>query len=164
MASGDTLLIFQPAGADYPSANPATLGSRNNRLHHEFDSGTPENVDFPFILPRNYAGGGLTVYLHWSAESATSGNVVWDAQIERIGDGQIDIDADSFAAAQSVTDAAPATSGFVTPAAITFTSGAQMDSIVAGEIGRLRVTRNASSGSDTMSGDSELHRIEIKET
>ena len=163
MASGDTLLLFVPASADYPTSNAAAINARNTHLMHQFDSGTDESVIFPFVLPRHYAGGGLTVYLHWSGETATSGNVVWNAAFERVGDGSQDIDSTSFASVQAVTDAAPGTSGFVTPAIITFTNG-QIDGLLVGEMGRIKITRDANNGSDTMSNDAELHRVEIKET
>jgi hypothetical protein len=116
-------------------------------------------------MPRHYAGGGVTVYLHWAASTDTTAahHCYWDAAFERIAADDLDIDADSFAAAQSVdTDHCNATSGKVTITAITFTNGAQMDSVVAGDLFRLRITRDAAN--DDLTGDAELLGIEIKET
>ena len=116
---------------------------------------------FSAVLPRSYAGGGLTVYLHWMATTAITGNVVWTAEIERCN---TDLDADSFAAAQSVTDTCNGTSGIIEVASIAFTDGAQMDSLAAGEVFRIKVSRDADNGADTLVGDAELVAVEIRET
>ena len=114
-------------------------------------------------MPRHYDGGGLTVYIHYSMTSATSGDIDWDVALERIGDGQQDVDSDGFAAANSVDNSTvPVTSGLVDIVNATFTDGADMDSIAVGEKFRIKVTRDASS--DTAVGDAELHAVEIKET
>lgn len=164
MASGNTLATFGPQDNIPPASFFATLDTRNGHLVLDFDASEDENAIFEGVLPRTYAGGGLTVYIHWAATSATSGNCVWNAAFERIGEGQQDIDSDGFATAQTVTAAAPGTSGNVDIASIAFTDGAQIDSIAVGEVFRLKITRDADNGSDTMTGDAELLAIEIKET
>lgn len=164
MASGDTLIVFGPLSNEPPASAYATLDTRNAHPVLDFDAATDEEAVFTGVLPRNYGGGGLTVDLIWAASSATSGNVVWDAAIERIGAAQQDIDSDGFAAVQSATGAANATSGNTTVTSITFTSGAQMDNLAAGELFRLKVRRDANNVSDTMVGDAELLGVEIRET
>lgn len=173
MASGNTLLILDAANARLPGSSAAqfvslsggaTPGERDVLL--AFDSGTIEYADWKCVLPRHYAGGGLTLTLTWSAASATTGNVIWGAAIRRMNDDAEDFD--STAHSYDFND----TSGVTAPSAvgensydnITFTSGADMDSLAAGEVFWLRIRRNASSGSDTMSGDSYLGTIEIRET
>jgi len=163
MASGDTLLILTPLSNEAPNADYATLDVRNEHPVLDFeDAGTKEAV-FTGVLPRSYAGGGLTVNVHFAMSSATSGNVVWNAEIERMHSTQ-DIDSAGFAAAQSHTEAAPGTNGYPAVAEITFTDGAQMDSLAAGEAFRIRISRDGGNGSDTASGDAELLAVEIKET
>lgn len=164
MASGNTLLTIPVPANEPPGSNYATLDTRNGHPVLDFDAATSESAIFTCVLPRTYAGGGLTVYVHWAATSATSGDVVWNVAVERIGEGQQDLDADGFATAQAVTATAPATSGNVDIAAVTFTAGAQMDSLAVGEAFRLKVTRNAADAGDTMTGDAELVGIEVKET
>lgn len=164
MASGDTLLLFSPLNNEPPSSAYATHDLRNGHPVLDFDAATDESALFSGILPQHYDGGGITIYIHWAGTSATSGNVVWNTAIERIGEGQQDTDSDSFATAQAVTAAAPGTSGNVDIASIAHTSGAQMDSAAVGELFRLKVTRDADNGSDTMTGDAELFYIEIRET
>ena len=163
MASGDTLLVFLPQANEPPTSNYATLDTRNNHPVLDFDASTNEDAIFSGIMPRNYDGGGLTVYLHYAMSSATSGDVDWDVAFERIGDQQQDIDSDGFAAANSVDNTTvPGTSGNVDIVNVTFTDGADMDSIAVGEGFRMKVTRDATS--DTASGDAELRFVEIKET
>lgn len=166
MASGDTLLVFTPLCNEPPSSNFATLDFRNLHPVLDFDATTDEEAVFTGILPRNYAGGGLTINTHWAFTSATSGSLRVQAAIERIDASSLDIDADSFASFQSAGGTAPGTSGQVIVVAVTMTSGAQMDSLAAGEAFRLKIRRDAddTSGTDNVSGDAELLAVEIKET
>jgi len=165
MASGNTLLILGPLDNEPPSSSFATLDVRNLHPVLDFDGAADESAVFSAIMPRNYAGGGVTVYIHFAATSATSGNVVWTSSFERIGDGSQDIDSDSFASANTVTHATSGTSGNVEIASIAHTDGAQMDSVAAGELFRLKITRDADNASDTVDAtDVELVGVEIKET
>jgi len=165
MSSGDTLLIFQPYNNEPPSSNYATLDLRNNHPVLDFiHTGTNESSVFSAVMPRNYAGTtGLTVYIHYSMTSAVTGTVDWDAQFERIGDQQQDVDSDNFAAVQSVDNTdVPGVSGYVDIVSIAFTDGGEMDSVAVGELFRLKITRDAVN--DDATGDAELHAVEIKET
>jgi hypothetical protein len=162
MASGDTLLIFTAQHNQQPSANGATLDLRNNIPVLDFDAGTDEYAVFSAILPRIYAGGGLTVNCWCMATSATTGDVIMQAAIER---GTTDMDSDSFAAAQSsAAVTANGTSGILFNVPVAFTNGAQMDSLAAGEPFRLKINRDANAAGDTMTGDLELVSVEVKET
>ncbi len=163
MASDDTLLIFTPLANEPPVSVPALLDTRNSHPVLDFDDSTNWSAVFTAIMPRNYAGGGLTVYIHYAMSTATSGDVDWDVSFERIGDQQQDLDSDGFAAAQSVDNTTvPGTSGLVDIVSVAFTDGAQMDSIAVAESFRIKITRDAVS--DTASGDGELVAVEIKET
>lgn len=163
MASGNTLLIFLAEEGRPPTSAGATFDVRNNIACWDFDDTTGESVVFTGVLPRNYAGGGITVYLHWAATTATSGTGGWLVAFERIGDGQQDIDSDGFASGQTVTAATvPATSGHVKITNVAVSDGANMDSIAVGELFRLKVTRDVAN--DTAAGDLELYAVELKET
>lgn len=163
MATGNTLVIFGPLDNEPPASSYATLDTRNGHPCLDFDASADESAIFTAVLPRHYAGGGITITLIWSATSATSGDVIWNTAIERMDTGT-DIDADSFATANAATATTGATSGTPAYTTVAHTSGAQMDSLAAGEAFRLKVTRDADNGSDTMTGDAELLGIEIKET
>lgn len=164
MASADTLLIFTPLHNEPPSSNPATLDTRNQRPVLDFDASTNEDAVFSAIMPQNYAGTtGVTVFLHYAMSSAEADTVDWDVSFERVGDQQLDIDGDSFAAVNSVDNTTvPGTSGLVDIVSVAFTDGADMDSVAAGEGFRMKVTRDAAN--DDAAGDAELVWVEIRET
>lgn len=166
MASGDTLTVIGPYHNEPPATNYATLDTRNGRPCLDFDAdAATEAAIFSFIMPRNYAAGGITVYLHWAATSANSGNVIWQTSFERIGNDQQSMDADGFATAVTWSaKAASATAGNLLISDQAHTNGAQIDSTVVGEMARIKVERLGSNGSDTMTGDAELYAIELKET
>ena len=167
MATTDTLLVFPPQANEPPLSNFATLDLRNNHPVLDFDASTDEEAIFKGVLPKQYDGGGLTVKIYASFSSATSGNVVWQASIERVGDEVQDIDSDGFAALRGTgAVAVPTTSGLVQEFTITFTSGSQMDSLVAGEAFRLKIRRDAddTSATDDATGDAELWAAEVRET
>lgn len=163
MATGNTLLVFTPQQNSPPASNFATLDTRNGHWVLDFDDTTAEAAIFAGIVPRIYGGGGITVYVHWAATSATSGTGGWTVEFERIADGGQDIDSDGFASAQTITAATvPATSGVLIYTNVAVTNGANMDSIAVGESFRIRIKRDVSN--DTATGDLELESVELKET
>ena len=164
MASGDTLVIWTIHGNEPPASNFATIDLRNAHPTLDFDAAADEEAVFSSALPQHYGGGGIDVLLHYAMSSATTGNVVLGSSFERVGDGQQDIDSDSFATENTSTKAVPATSGFVDIETIAHTNGAEIDSIAVGEKFRLKVRRVGTSGSDTATGDLELVAVELRET
>lgn len=162
MASGDTLVTFHPYQNEPPSSNYALADLRNGHPVLAFDDTTSWVAIFSGILPRNYGGGGLTVYIHASAV-ATSGTMGWLIAIERMDDSSLDIDADSFASNVTVTAATvPGTSGQTLALNGAFSSGAAMDSLAAGEQFRLKVARDVAN--DNAVGNVQVTMIEVKET
>ena len=102
-------------------------------------------------MPRHYASSGVTVYIHYAMASAEADTIDWDAAFERIGDQQQDIDADSFAAVQSINGTTvPGTSGVIDVVSVAFTDGAQMDSVTAGDAFRMTIARDIA---DTAAAD-----------
>jgi hypothetical protein len=163
MAAGDFLIGFTPHQYEPPPSNFATPDLRNSHPVLDFDAATNESANFTGFMPWHYGGGGVTVYIGYSMTSATSGDIDWDVAFERIGDQQQDVDSDSFASVQSVDNTTvPGTSGNVDVVTIAFTNGSQMDSVAAGEMFKIRITRDASS--DTATGDAELHFVVLRET
>jgi hypothetical protein len=158
-------IIFLPQANQPPTTDYATVDLRNNHPVLDFrDSTANEAAVFGGVLSPDYSNGGLTVDIYWLATTATSGNVKWDAEIERHQAETTDLDADSFATENTVTDTAVSPTGAVMVATITFTDGADMDSLTAGESFRIRITRDQADGADTMSGDAELLRCVVRET
>jgi len=162
VASGNTLLVFRPADNEPPSSNFATLDLRNGHPTLDFDTTTQETAIFTGVIPRTYGGGGITVYVHWAATSATSGTIGWDSAFEAIGTAQ-DIDSDGFATAKTITAATvPGTSGVLAVTNVAHGNGAESDSVAAGDAFRLRIRRDVAN--DTAAGDAELVAVELKET
>jgi hypothetical protein len=158
-----TLFVFRPTMNEPPVSNFATIDTRNSHPVLDFDGSTNESAVFTFVMPQAYSGGGVTVYIHYAMTSATSGDIDWDVSFERVGDQQQDIDSDSFASVQSVDNTVvPGTSGLVDVVSVSFTNGAQMDSCAAGEVCRIKITRDAAS--DTDNTDAELVAAELRES
>jgi len=164
MASGDTLSRFTPLHNEPTSSSAATLDTRNLHPVLDYDATLNEYGVFSDVMPRHYGGNGVTVYVHAAFTSATSGSACWAVSFERIGDGVLNIDGDSFATAACVRHPAHGTAGTVTTASVAFANGAAMDSIAVGEGYRLKLQRVPGDDWDDASGDAEMRFIEVKET
>lgn len=172
MASGDSLLVFtaksnEPPDADYATDDEILTTSSDEPDDYipvlDFDPGaTQEYASFSNVLPAHYDGGGLTVSIEWTSE-ATSGDVKWDVAFKAQADSE-NILSSTYAAIQSTTTTTDGTARDKNTTVITFTNGAQIDSIAA-EVGfRMLVTRDSADGADTMnSNDAEFIAIYIKE-
>ena len=152
-----TYTVFTAGDNQPPATNFATLDTRNSILVLDFDA-ADESAVFVSVIPEAASlGSGLKIRLQWMATSATSGNCKWDVSLERM---TTDLDTDSFELpVTSATTATNGTPGIPTVTEITLTT---IDSVTAGDGYRLKVTRNASSGSDTMTGDAELFLVEVR--
>lgn len=162
MATGNALAEFTALSVEPPAANAAALDVRNAQPHLAFDAAADEVACFAGVMPDHYGAGGVNVILIWRAASATSGNVVWTVAFERQDDEGLDVDADSFATAVTATAAAPGTSGMLQYTTIALTDS-EIDGLLKNERYRLKVTRDADNGSDTMAGDAELVHVYIRE-
>jgi len=162
VASGSgtkTIAVFRPDQAQPPSANFATLDTRNSVSVLEFDGGsTDESTVFVGVIPEAAVlTSGISIIIHWAGDTATSGVTRWGVQFERVN---TDLDADSFDTSTESNGTANGTSGIVTVTTITATS---IDSLTAGDGYRLKIYREASdTGNDTMSGDAQLVLVEVR--
>lgn len=167
MPSSKTLAVFDALAGRPPSSAFAQLDLRNATAVLDFDDAVVESMDFVGVLPRGYAGRDLEIVVTWAATSATSGAVVWQAEFERhpIADpthGTHDLDTNDFGTPATSTGTAAANSGELVRTSISL-DASDADDPVAGESYRLRVSRVATSGSDTMTGDAELVTVELRE-
>lgn len=125
-----------------------------------YDAAIAEAAFWKFIA-QNYGSGNLTLNLLWYADTATSGAVIWGAQIAAITpdtDSQ-DVETDGLATAQTVTDTHLGTVGQrVHKCSITISN---LDAIAADDLVFLRIYRDAAAGGDTMSGDAILLLAEL---
>lgn len=166
MASGDLLATFKPQDNEPPASAFATLDTRADIMVLDFDASSDEEAVFTGRMT-NYDGGGVTVKIFWMATSATSGNVVWQAAFRSFTADADDLDTKSFAAFNgSGAQATASATGEHMEDTITFTDGADMDSVANGEWFHLKIRRDAddTSATDSMTGDAELVLVEVTET
>ena len=130
-----------------------------------FDEDTSWYMDFHCRLTENYDGGGITVGIMYSMAGVTSGVVRWAAAVRRVNDDGEDLDTTAHTYVYNVVDATVAgTVGEVDYTTITFTDGADMDSLAAGEMFILRIQRDADATEDTATDVAQLHRVHMFET
>jgi hypothetical protein len=163
MASGDTLGVMWAENNQPGTASFAVIDTRNNHVVLDFNGGTAWDAIFPVFLPRNYAGGGVTLDVSFTGGTATGGSVVFTTAFERVGTAQ-DIDSDSFATGNSGTLVCPGTTGVFNLISIAHTDGAQMDSLAAGEWGRVKLTRAVADSHDTAGGTVQVRYVQMRET
>lgn len=119
-----------------------------------FDATNDEAAFWSFIAT-SYGSGNLTVRVYWYADTATTGNVVWEAQIAAITpntDSQ-DIETDALATLNFVQDTHLGTTGQRLHSADITVSN--LDSLAAGDHVFLRLARdaNGTNATDDMAGD-----------
>lgn len=125
-----------------------------------FDAASDEAAFWKFRAT-NYGSGNLTVDIEWYADTASSGDVIFDVQIAAITpntDTQ-DIETDGLATVQSVTDTHLGTTGQrLHRATVTVTN---LDSLAADDLVTLRLNRDANNASDTMTGDCIVTNVTV---
>ena len=158
-AGTKTLAVHTPMTSQPPATAFATLDTRNSIAVLDFDDATEEGACWVGVIPEAATlTSGISVRIHWTATSATSGACRWGVQFERAG---TDIDADSFDTATEAHSTTNGTSGIETITTITATS---IDSLVAGDRYRVRVYRDSTDATnDTMTGDAELIAVELRQ-
>ena len=168
MASGETLGAWGAQAGWPPASGYATPDQRPTTLHPvlAFEDTNDETIYIEDFLLSNYAGGGVSVHLWWAGATATTGTVRWEVAIERQDVVGLDIDADSFATAKSAGGTAPGTSGQWQKTTISFTNGAEIDSLAINERFRLMIRRdaNGTTGTDDMAGDAQIGGVQMTET
>lgn len=160
MASGEP--VVQILKVMPPGSSAATMDTRPGGSTPpesvpvwDFDASSDEYMDFLCRLC-GYDGGGLTIGTPYSMSSATSNQIRVEAAIRRMNDDAEDIDGSHSYDYNGVSDTVPSASGELSYPTITFTDGADMDSLVDGELFILRIHRDYDHGDDTATGDMEL--------
>lgn len=130
-----------------------------------FDASTDQTCYWVFRVP-DYASGNLTLTLLWYADTASTNNVVWEAQIAAITpntDTQ-DVETKAFATLNYVQDTHLGTTGQrLHECSITISN---LDSLAAGDWVALRLARdaNGTNATDDMTGDAYLVEAELSYT
>ena len=136
----------------------AVWATRNNTPILGFNDTTAWQTFFIDVVPEGAVlTSGLTINILWAAASATTGNVKWNAQIERMN---TTIAADSFDTAGTITTACNGSNGV--PSLSSIVGLTTIDGITIGDTYRILVTRDAANGADTMTGDAQLISVEVR--
>jgi hypothetical protein len=168
MASGQPVVqvikVLQPATLFAPMdvrLGGSTPVERN--IMWKFDASTIWYLDFLCMLV-GYGGGGITMQYKWAAATATTGVTRWGGGFRRIQDDAEDMDASHTYDYNDVDATTASAAGEFDYVDLTFTDGADMDSVANGEAFIYRVRRNASHANDNMTGNAELYLLTGKET
>lgn len=126
-----------------------------------FDAATDETAYMKFRA-FSYGSGSFTIDIDWYADTASTGDVVFNAQVAAItpNTDTTDIETKGFAATASVTDTHLGTTGQRLHRA-SFTCTA-VDSVAADDDVTVKIVRPGSSdAADTMAGDVFIRRVVI---
>jgi len=154
-------ITFNVENAKLPSTNPAVIDGGENNFRLLFDANTDESCSWSNVLDDDYGAGALYADIFWSMVSATTDTVVWGVQVSAYTPGDAaDINTDSYDTVNLDTTAVPGTAGYMKKTTITLTND---DSIAAGDFYRIKLYRDADSGSDGATGDAEIYYMIIRE-
>ena len=157
-----SLLVWEAVQARLPSSNApgfAIEEGTNVPLDGlDFDKDTNESCVFRGTIPQQYtAVADVEVAIYWATDGVSTGNVVWQVEFLATSDGE-DRDG-SLSSASTVTDSRLAADE-THIATITLSS----PGLAPGDRFKIKVTRVATSGSDTYNGDARLEGIEVRES
>jgi hypothetical protein len=130
----------------------------------DFDPTAVEAATFTGLLPEAaVTTNGLKIRIAWTADTVTNTDaVVWGIQFQRV-DTSTDLDTDAFSNTFTATAAASGTAGVPVISELTLTGTALLDSIVAGDFYRVRISRDATHTSDALTADACLVACEIRD-
>lgn len=157
-----TLQLEPAAGHMLASAFPALVRNGTNFpvMGLAFDAASDEAVFWSF-RSTNYASGNLTIDIDWYADTASSGDVVWESQLAAITpntDTQ-DVETKALATLNNVTDTHLGTTGQrLHRCTIT---ASNLDSLAIDDVVWLRLARDANNAADTMTGDAILVKVTV---
>ena len=144
----------QQAKVGHFGATAAKIEGGLNRWCLLFDPDVSDQfADYQFIMPFTYTAQTLTVKLMWT-DTVANNNVVWNAALMAMTSGDAALlETDSFDTVNATTTAASATIGRPVTTSITMTN---KDSVAAGDICTLRISRDADNASDTNTGVAQI--------
>lgn len=153
--------FFRPQEAQFlASAFPAYVKTNGTNFPVPglaYDAAADEAAFWEFVS-NSYGSGNLSLDIYWYADTASSGNVVWEAQIAAISpnnDTQ-DVETKSLATLNFVQDTHLGTTGQRVHSCTIVISN--LDSVATGNKVTLRVARdaNGTNATDDMAGDAIL--------
>ena len=145
------------SGANYPTLVETATNHVDVYLV-DFVNGSQTFAQATLAMPTDWNAGTVTATFYWLVNGATTGNAVWTLQGRAYGSGAA-LD-QAFGAAVSVTSAAVGVANELVissaSAAMTF-AGAP----AAGQLAQFRISRNGSSGSDTLAATARLLGVQV---
>jgi hypothetical protein len=157
--------MWVPAAAMYgATTNPAdaqqveTTATRPDMKVLDFDASTDEFAQFSVAFPKSWNEGTITYQVYWTPSSTNTGNCLYLLAGVAIGDGDtIDV---SYGTPVTITDAGIGTvedqQVSAVSSAVTIAGSPAVDQQT-----YFQLQRNASSGSDTFTGDARVLGIKI---
>lgn len=155
--------VLDPAAAQFLSTAFPALGKNGTNfpvMSLAYDAATDEAA-FWALRAINYGSGNVTVSIDWYADTASSGDVVWEVQLAAVTpntDTQ-DVETKSLATANSATDSHLGTTGQRLHRVDVTVSN--LDSLAANDDVWIRVARDANNASDTLTGDALLALVTV---
>lgn len=154
-------IVLNIQSAKLPSAHTTAsidAGDENWRLL--YDDTAHEVAFWQFAIDDDYDSSALSCDIYFTMTSATSGDIVWGAEIMAITPGDaIDVGSDGYDTANTATETIPGTAGYLDTATITLTND---DGIAAGDFVKFRVSRQDVTA-DSATGDAEVISIVVRE-
>lgn len=145
---------FYTAGTAGTWAESVTGAHQTTQYELKFDASADEKAEIRLQIPRNYAGGNITIRIQWHA-NATSGAAVWDWVTYNTAPAAV---FDSSATGSSATTTTDATANDLNETVITWSANLP----AAGDHLEARLTRDANSGDDTLAVDAEVHHVIVE--
>lgn len=155
--------LLEPDSAQYLSSTFPQLvknGTNFPVMGLAFNDAADEAAFWRLEVHR-YGSGNLTVDIYWYGDTATTNSVVWGAALAAITpetDTQ-DVETKALATENTVTDTHLGTTAQRLHRATVTVSN--LDSLANADAAWLRIRRLGSNGSDTLSGDAIIERVEV---
>ena len=160
MASGDNLVFFHPwdarqLTAAYTSVDLITSATSVERFL-VLEPFNTNPIAFNGIMSEYYSGGGVTCTIVWT-HSANTGTIGWSLGFRTLTLGE-NLTSSHTYDYNSIAPTVPSQINEVGYDDITFTDGADMDNVGAGDFFSIKIYRDSGSGTTRLLG------ISIKET
>lgn len=142
-------------GADFSTAEVGT--SQVVVPTYDFDPAVNQSVQFQIGMPKSWDEGTISVQFYWTQSTAGTGNVVWTARALALSDTN-SING-TWGSAVSVTDAGGTINvQYISSESSAITVG---NTPAEGDMVVIEISRNATSGTDTLGVDSKLIGVKV---
>lgn len=157
-----TRVILTPESCNNMTCGLSTISTTEFRPVLAFDPTTDEYAVWTFIAPQGITNT-LSAVLSLAGGAALAAATYWEVSLEAVTSGDsADLDSTTlyWGSVNTGNVTMSATQGIMVQLSITLTNA---DNITAGDLCRLKVSRDANHASDTFSGDAHLLAVEIRE-